>query len=185
MLAAHGDASEHPPAQIVPPHAFGAQSTVSAFGHMPLPSHVAASVAIPAVQAAVRQDCAVPGYVHVSRLAPSHVPAQGVPAPAHALCDGRGVPVTATHCPEILIFAIAKSANAPPLGSLRDWALRLPGRTGRPGSHASDDGYYLAGACGLDLRNHHVFGVTWLESVSSMRFHQGRAVISAAESARR
>jgi hypothetical protein len=56
MFPAHGDASEQPPAQIVPPHAFGAQSTVSAFGHMPLPSQAAASVAVPAVQAASRHD---------------------------------------------------------------------------------------------------------------------------------
>jgi hypothetical protein len=97
--AAQGEVSEHPPAQIVPPHEFGAQSTVSAFGHMPLPSHAAASVATPAAQEAVRHDCAAPGYVHRARLAPSHVPAQGVPAPAHAVCDGRGVPITATHWP--------------------------------------------------------------------------------------
>lgn len=99
MAPAHSAASEHPPAQIVPPQAFGAQSTVSAFGQAPLPSQLAARVATAAVQAAARHDCVVPGYVQTARLAPSHVPPQGVPAPVHVGWAGRGAPITETHCP--------------------------------------------------------------------------------------
>ena len=71
------------------------------------------------------------------RLAPSQVPAQGVPAPAQAVWLGRGVPVIATHWPAWLVSPQASQA---PLQEL--WqqtpstqnvdAQSLPALQGRP-----------------------------------------------------
>jgi len=46
--------SMHPPAQMVPAQILGVQLTVCAAGQPPLPSHMAASVAVLPVQLAAR-----------------------------------------------------------------------------------------------------------------------------------
>jgi hypothetical protein len=61
LLPAHGCVLEQPPAQAVPEHVFGAQLTVWAAGQAPAPVQLAASVAVPLVQLAARQDVLAPG----------------------------------------------------------------------------------------------------------------------------
>ena len=56
-----GCVAEQPPAQIVPPQLLGAQLTVCPAGHPPLPSQVAASVAVPLVQLAAPHAWLAPG----------------------------------------------------------------------------------------------------------------------------
>jgi hypothetical protein len=103
VLAVHGCVLEHPPAQAVPEQVLGAQATVSAAGHMPLPSQVAPSVAVPLVQLAVRQETVAAGKAHAVRLVPSHIPPQVVPAPVHAAWPVRGAPLTAVQIPLLAV----------------------------------------------------------------------------------
>jgi hypothetical protein len=61
LLPAHGCVPEQPPAHAVCAQVFGAQLTVCAAGQAPAPSQLAASVAVPFVQLAARQDVLAPG----------------------------------------------------------------------------------------------------------------------------
>jgi hypothetical protein len=61
LLPAHGCVLEQPPAHAVPEHVLGAQLTVCAAGQAPAPVQLAASVAVPLVQLADRQDVLAPG----------------------------------------------------------------------------------------------------------------------------
>lgn len=86
----------------------GEQSTVCTTGQVPLPSQVAASVAMAFVQLAARQE--VTGKVQAVLFSPSQVPAHGVPLPTHATRGRRGVPVTAVHWPFVPGSAHASQA---------------------------------------------------------------------------
>ena len=95
----------------------GAQLTVCAAGHAPLPSQLAANVATPAAQDADRHEVLAPGEAHVVRFVPSQLPPQVVPAPEHAACPVRGAPVTAVHVP--LLLASPHDSQAPPHAALQ------------------------------------------------------------------
>jgi hypothetical protein len=61
LVPAHGCDAEQPPAQMVPAQVFGAQVWVCSAGQPPLPSQLAASVAVPFVQLAARHDVVAGG----------------------------------------------------------------------------------------------------------------------------
>jgi hypothetical protein len=109
--------AEQPPAHAVPEQVFGAQVTVWTAGHAPFPSQPAASVAVPPVQLADRQEVLAPGQAHVVRFVPSQLPPQLVPAPPQAACPVRGAPVTAVHVP--LLVASPHDSQAPEHAALQ------------------------------------------------------------------
>lgn len=114
-MPAHGWELEQPPAQVVPEQVLGAQLTVCIPGHAPLPSQLAATVAVPFVQLAVLQEEV--GNVQAVRFIPSQLPPHVVPAPAQALCPLRGAPLTATQVP--LLDASAQASQDPPQVALQ------------------------------------------------------------------
>lgn len=78
-------------------------------GHAPRPSQLAATVAVPFVQLAARQEEV--GYEQAVRFVPSQLPPHVVPAPAHAAWPLRGAPLTATQVP--LLDASAQASHVP------------------------------------------------------------------------
>ena len=73
---AQSSSREHVAAQRVPAQANGAQLFGIAAGHLPLPSHLVASVSVPSLQAAARQVTSGPANaLHASRVLPSHAAA--------------------------------------------------------------------------------------------------------------
>jgi hypothetical protein len=76
--------------------------------HAPWPSH-ALSVSLPFAQLVAH---ALPlWYAHDPRVTPSHAPAHGVPAPAHAPRDPCGAPTTGKHVPGAV--ATSHASHAP------------------------------------------------------------------------
>jgi hypothetical protein len=110
-------------AHIVPHAAstqrYGAHAVVAGAGQLPMPSQVAAAVALPSAQLAVRHDVVAGGYVHAARWVPSQVPPQ-VPVPLHAERMPRGAPVTAVQVPTD--FATSHASHWP----LQAWLQHTP-----------------------------------------------------------
>ena len=95
------------PAHAVGPHVFGAQETSCSGGHEPLPSHDAASTAMPELQDGSRHVVPLPGYVQAAGWIPSHVPAQTEPSEAQAVRALRGPPATDVQVPTLPFSAQA------------------------------------------------------------------------------
>lgn len=108
-MPAHACELEQPPAHAAPAQVLGAQLTVCMAGHAPRPSQLAATVAVPFVQLAARQEEV--GYEQAVRFVPSQLPPHVVPAPAHAAWPLRGAPLTATQVP--LLDASAQASHVP------------------------------------------------------------------------
>jgi hypothetical protein len=70
--------------------------------HAPAPLHTVADIAEPALQLAATHWMVPPGNAHAVALLPSHEPAQGA-VPAHLVREPRGVPLTVTQCPRLLL----------------------------------------------------------------------------------
>jgi hypothetical protein len=93
---------EQAPTQAVPAalQAAGVHDTVVGGGHAPEPSQVAASVAMPPAQLALRHEVELPGYVQPAEFPAAHAPPHAVPAPAHDARAPWGCPATtAVHLP--------------------------------------------------------------------------------------
>jgi hypothetical protein len=86
---------------------------VAGAGQAPLPSQLAAGVAVPFVQLAARHVVVAAGKAHDVRLVPSHAPPHVAPAPAQAAwpVDVRGAPLTAVQVP--LVVASAQASHCP------------------------------------------------------------------------
>jgi len=95
------------PAHAVGPHVFGAQETSCSGGHEPLPSHDAASTAMPELQDGSRHVVPLPGYVQAAGWIPSQVPAQTEPSEAQAVRALRGPPATGVQVPTLPLSAQA------------------------------------------------------------------------------
>jgi hypothetical protein len=99
--------------QIVP-HAeplqiLGLQTCVEMAGQLPLPSQVAAFVAVPLVQLAVRQGVEALANTHAADV-PLHELPQGI-APVQAGCPVRGVPVTKLQVPASALETLQNSQD--------------------------------------------------------------------------
>ena len=70
--------------------------------HAPAPLQTVAAVAEPALQLAATHVTVPPGKAHAVALAPSHAPVQGA-VPAHLVRVPRGVPLTVTQWPRLLV----------------------------------------------------------------------------------
>jgi hypothetical protein len=86
--------------QAVGPHAYGLQVVVTGAGHAPAPSQLAAAVAVPLEQLALRQLVALLGYVQVALL-PLQLPPQSEPSFVHAVRDPCGAPLTSVQVPTL------------------------------------------------------------------------------------
>jgi hypothetical protein len=83
----------------VAPQTYGLQEVVTGAGQAPAPSQLAAAVAVPLEQVAVRQLVVLLGYIQADVFEPSQLPPQSEPSLLHAVRDPWGVPVTATQVP--------------------------------------------------------------------------------------
>lgn len=80
----------------VAPQTYGVHVCVDGAGQLPAPSQLAAAVATPLAQLALRQLDV--GYVQAFGFVPSHRPAH-VPDPLHAGREPIGAPVIVAHVP--------------------------------------------------------------------------------------
>ena len=72
---------------------------VMAAGQLPIPSQLAAAVAVPMAQLGMRQTVIALGMAHAAVFMPSHAPLQVEPSPAHAGRPPIGAPMVGKHLP--------------------------------------------------------------------------------------
>jgi len=99
----HGWVASQPPEHLTESaHWLLVQLTVIAVVHAPAPSHTVAVVAIPFKQLPAVHWVLLPGYWQRAGSIPLHCPAHD-PVPAHAVRAARGVPITGTQRPGVLL----------------------------------------------------------------------------------
>jgi hypothetical protein len=81
--------------QAVGPQAYGLHEDVAGAGHDPAPLQLAAAVAVPAEQLALRHWAV--GYAQAATLRPSQEPPHDEPSVAHAGRAPWGTPATGVH----------------------------------------------------------------------------------------